>query len=44
MAQLPNNTSRQIAPDCKVIEELGLYTQMGVITQSFGLCIRYGQY
>ncbi len=48
MTQLPYNTSQQIAPNWKVIEKLGLYTQISDITQSdnseitqcFGLYIR----
>ncbi len=51
MTQLPYNTSQQIAPNRKVIEKLGLYTQISGITQSdnseitqcFGLYIRHGQ-
>ena len=52
MTQLPYNTSQQIAPNWKVIEKLGLYTQISDITQSdnseitqcFGLYIRCSQF
>lgn len=49
MAQLPHNTSQQIALNKQSTEKLGLYTQIGgipqsdnsEITQCFGFHIRY---